>query len=248
MLVKSPGPGAGAPIGFSGPRVSPWGDEGQPRRRGPARRGGGAIPTTPHLKPRPRPRRLSGAARRETLLDAAAETAAELGLDHVTMERVAERVGVHKKVAYLYFPNRDAVLVALFEREHRRLDAEVASATEPCVTFEEKIRAIVATYLTAIQSERLHIHNVAASGLSGPILEYQQRRSQDVIEYFVELIRSRASVSEQAARAGAIVFIYGLEGLIIQARERGGDPRQLEDLYVGMSAAALERLERDAPA
>ena len=55
------------------------------------------------------------------------------------MEHVAEHVGVHKKVAYRFFPNRDALLVALFTRENDRLDAVIAERVEEVRTLDAKL-------------------------------------------------------------------------------------------------------------
>ncbi len=198
-----------------------------------------------HEAPR---RRLTGEQRKQTLLDAAAEIAMEAGLDHVTMERAAEWVGVHKKVAYRYFPNRDALLVALFERENTLFDYEVAVALEGCQSFEDQVRAVVRTYLSALDGGRLHVHNTAASGLSGPIVEYQAERTAGVIDYFVELMQSHGSLPPEVARTGAIVFIYGLDGLLLQRASTGADREALVETYVAMALASLDRLQRRAGA
>jgi AcrR family transcriptional regulator len=56
------------------------------------------------------------AARRQRLLDAARETFLRDGYHGATMERVAEDAGVSKQTLYNYFPDKDALFIALMER------------------------------------------------------------------------------------------------------------------------------------
>ncbi len=60
------------------------------------------------------------AARRETILDAAADCLAD-GARALTMEAVASEAEVSKGTVYLYFANKDALLAALAERNIRQL-------------------------------------------------------------------------------------------------------------------------------
>lgn len=201
-------------------------------------------PTTPDLRSDASPprRRLSGEQRRETLLDAAAVVVRGGDVDAVTMERVAEMVGVHKKVAYRFFGNRDDLLIALFSRENERLDQRVAQALEGCEQLESMLRAIVATYLGALESDELHIQNVAATGLGGAIAAYQEARAVAVIEWVADLIRSESDVGAHAAITGATVFIYGLDGLIQRSGHGEVDVRLLEDEFIAMALGALDGL------
>src|SRR3954470_25023974 len=65
------------------------------------------------------PLRADAALNRQRLLDAASELFAERGL-HVTLNDIAHHAGVGVGTAYRRFPNKEAVIDALFEQ---RLDA-----------------------------------------------------------------------------------------------------------------------------
>jgi len=54
------------------------------------------------------------AARRRTILDAAARHFAEVGFEAFSMARVGRRAGVAKGTLYLYFETREELLLALF--------------------------------------------------------------------------------------------------------------------------------------
>lgn len=57
------------------------------------------------------------ARRRESILEAAGSLCAEQSYEGVRMAAIAARAGVAKGTVFLYFPTREALFLALFERE-----------------------------------------------------------------------------------------------------------------------------------
>ena len=84
--------------------------------------------------------RIKGPARRERLLDAAAEIVLDQGVGAVTMDGVAARNGVNRAIAYRYFADRDDLLAALLDREYHRQTALIAEGLGPNATFERWLR------------------------------------------------------------------------------------------------------------
>jgi AcrR family transcriptional regulator len=68
------------------------------------------------LNPRKQPRQQRSRATVEAILDAAAHVFESDGYAPGTTNRIAERAGVSIGSLYQYFPNKDAILVALVER------------------------------------------------------------------------------------------------------------------------------------
>jgi len=99
----------------------------------------------PSQGPSSRSRRLPRDARREEFLDAAAALTLDKGLDAVTMETVARRVGVSNTLAYAYFADRYEMLVALFDRETSIIDERLRVALEAPLPFEERLRHLCET-------------------------------------------------------------------------------------------------------
>ena len=62
-------------------------------------------------------KRLSAPARREAILDAAAEVFGRLGFDGTRMEDVAKAAGIAKGLLYKHFPSKDALFEALLDRQ-----------------------------------------------------------------------------------------------------------------------------------
>ncbi len=68
-------------------------------------------------RPRKRPTHVGAANTVEAILEAAAQLLEAGGLEGYTTNHIAERAGVSIGSLYQYFPNKDAVTVALIERE-----------------------------------------------------------------------------------------------------------------------------------
>lgn len=83
-------------------------------------------------------------ARRERILDAAMELAAEGGYDAVQMREVAERADVALGTVYRYFPSKVHLLVAAMSRTFQALQESVRSNGKTG-TPEERIYRVVAT-------------------------------------------------------------------------------------------------------
>lgn len=69
------------------------------------------------LTPRKKPLQRRAQETVDTILEAAAQVFADAGYDEGTTNRIAERAGVSIGSLYQYFPNKNALLVALVERE-----------------------------------------------------------------------------------------------------------------------------------
>ena len=76
-------------------------------------------------EPRRRPRQERARATVAAILEAAAEVIDEVGWAHASTNRIAKRAGVSIGSLYQYFPNKEAILVGLFEKHHRDVHAVV---------------------------------------------------------------------------------------------------------------------------
>lgn len=113
-------------------------------------------------KPKARAAHLGPERRRPAVLDAALKLAVGQGLRAVSMEAVAQELGVTKPVVYACFPSREALLEALLEREEQRLFAGVIAALpegpdfrNPKALFDTGFRALLMTVAEHKESWRL---------------------------------------------------------------------------------------------
>ena len=139
------------------------------------------------------------AGKRERILDAAEKVFAERGFFAAKVADVAREAGVADGTIYLYFKNKDDLLVSLFEARmevvNRTLAEAVASAPSP--------RAQLAAFVHA------YLELVAAQPTAAEVLTIELRQSTKFMrEYhahgFGELLRLLAGVIARGQQAGEL--------------------------------------------
>jgi AcrR family transcriptional regulator len=96
-------------------------------------------------------KRLTSEARREHLLDVAAELMGERGFESLTIEAIRERAGISRGLAYTHFDDVDDLIFALYEREVAELDRHVEAAIGSAVSFDDKVRAGTRAYFDFVE-------------------------------------------------------------------------------------------------
>ena len=93
--------------------------------------------------------------KRELILDAAVLEIALNGYYGTTVSTIARRAGVADGTIYLYFENKEDLLVSIFERAMARFNEEAASIVhEEGAGAEDKLRRLVALHLTLLGEDR----------------------------------------------------------------------------------------------
>lgn len=152
--------------------------------------------------------------RRPQVLDSALAIAVTLGPGAVTMTSVAEHLGVTKPVVYACFATRDELLLALLEREERRLLDGVLAAlpAEPALEDPKRMlvdgfRALFKTVAERPDSWRI----VFAAGADPAVAERFQRGRALVAAQVAALMRpalSRWGVAEIDRKLPVLVEIF----------------------------------------
>jgi AcrR family transcriptional regulator len=116
--------------------------------------------------------RASAEQRRAQLLDAALRLVVTKGHRAVTMEAVAEQVGVTKPVVYGLYANRAELLAALLKREQEQalgqiLDVLPANLDDPPPDIGEALARFLGRFLPAVRAtpERWHCILMPVPGL-----------------------------------------------------------------------------------
>lgn len=89
----------------------------------------GDEPASP-LKPRKAPKQSRSAYTVDVILEGAAHILESGGMEEYTTNRIAERAGVSIGSLYQYFPSKDAVTIALIDREEKKLVVDALSALD----------------------------------------------------------------------------------------------------------------------
>ncbi|MGH3753855.1 MAG: TetR/AcrR family transcriptional regulator [Pseudonocardiaceae bacterium] len=106
------------------------------------------VPLAASRPGRARAAHLGPERRRPLILDAALEVYVERGYRGTSMQAVADAAGVTKPVVYECYPNKDELLLALLDREERRLLAAISEAL-PSNLVPGNMEAVLAAGLTA---------------------------------------------------------------------------------------------------
>lgn len=153
----------------------------------------------PTLRARKLPRQARSRETVDALLEAAAQVFERHGYAAGTTNRIAERAGVSIGSLYQYFPNKDAILLALVEQHVEEaatvlgpLAAALHSSPPP---LREGLERIVAA-MVALHAERPALHRVLfEEAPRPPALRRRLEALTTVAEQAVEAwLRSRPSV------------------------------------------------------
>ena len=143
---------------------------------------------------RARAAHLGPERRRPLILDAALEVYVEHGYKGTSMQAVADAAGVTKPVVYECFPNKDELLLALLDREERRLLGAITESL-PSNLVSDNVEAVLAAGLTAFLTGAGQAPNswrvVFDSGWgSGSVVAERVRRVRElVVGQLRELVR-----------------------------------------------------------
>jgi AcrR family transcriptional regulator len=124
------------------------------------------------VKPGKTPSQARSAWTVDIILQAAAQILEGLGEDALTTKTVAKRAGVSIGTLYQYFPNRDAILVALADREAQRIGERMLALIEQHPENTEDpgrvmVRALIRSYAARRGARRQFALRVSMTGKSG---------------------------------------------------------------------------------
>lgn len=143
----------------------------------------------------PRARRLSAEARREQLLDVAADLIVSGRVDQLTMEALGRQAGASKTLAYAYFDNLEHVVAALRQRELRQLYRLVEAAAEAATTFDARVAAAFHAYFDIVEERGLLLHQLEQFVSARPVEIAGVDDTNEFLQWLAALIRDEFGVS-----------------------------------------------------
>lgn len=99
------------------------------------------------------PRGVLAGSQRERILDATERLIAEEGAPATTIEAIVKRAGVSSVTFYEHFRNKDECFVAAFDRAVEGLSGQVRAAAPAGGSRDDRVRAVLAALLRAIDAE-----------------------------------------------------------------------------------------------
>ncbi|MGW3012718.1 TetR/AcrR family transcriptional regulator [Streptomyces sp. NPDC001219] len=182
-----------------------------------------------------RPMRADARRNYERLLTEARTAFTEHGTD-TSLEDIARRAGVGIGTLYRHFPNRTALMGAVFQGEVDALltqARELADAPQPCAALVEWLRAIIT-------------HATTYRGLSRALMTASADDSSGMARCSVPMREAGEALLTRAQQAGAVrpdVSIGDLmqltNGIALAAEESPDDP-QLADRLLTLTLRGLK--------
>ena len=90
----------------------------------------------------------------QRILDAAIKVFAEQGFFQSTIAQIAKEAGVADGTIYLYFKNKDDILVQFYQYKTRQIFERFRDAVSKPKTAEEKLRCLIRVHLQEFQADR----------------------------------------------------------------------------------------------
>jgi TetR/AcrR family fatty acid metabolism transcriptional regulator len=156
-------------------------------------------------------KRKVGADKRDRILKAAIKVFAKNGFYATRVSEIAKAAGVADGTIYLYFKNKDDVLITIFEDGIQQLLAilrEVAASDEP---FDARITRIIELQLGLLEDQR------------------------DLAEVITVNLRQSSSLLKQYAAPLFMEYIDVIAGLIREGQEQGAFRADLNPRVVARS-------------
>jgi AcrR family transcriptional regulator len=199
---------------------------GSSRRAGP----GKASPTGPAQLPRRPPRPPAGLAPRrrplqqraqatlEAILQAAASLIARDGYPSLTTNKVAERAGVSIGSLYQYFPNKEAILVALLEQHMSGVEPVIEESmrelADPEVPFAEGMRRLMVRLLDR-HRDHPRLQRALTEEVPHPshIRALHRKQDREYVTRVAHILTLRPDVRVHDTLAAAHVLVQAVSGL-----------------------------------
>jgi len=172
-------------------------------------------------EPKKRPRQERSRATVDSILQAAAQILGRDGPDHLSTNRIAARAGVAVASVYQYFPNKEAIVNALFQMQLSEERAEVASRSAGLEgqPLAEAIRVGVRSTIAVHATKPKLVNSILESmPLVGGTEAHQFAREQ-VVELVHHAMRQRSSEirSPKNLAIKAFLVVHAVEAAIHDA-------------------------------
>jgi len=184
-----------------------------------------------------------------TLLEAAAQLLQAEGEAGFSTNRIAARAGFSVGTLYQYFPNRDAIIAALAERERDAIEARIRAALAEPAEPEEAVRRIIRVLVAAFAGRRRVRRFVLLAVLRSGRLGALHAAQQSIVAAVVDAVHGRTQAPPLPA-ARRFVLTRAVMGAIRAAVLEESDllgTAAFEDELVRLVLAVLRSPPSPAP-
>jgi TetR/AcrR family fatty acid metabolism transcriptional regulator len=158
----------------------------------------------------------------QRILDAAISVFAEQGFFQSTIAQIAKAAGVADGTIYLYFKNKDDILVQFYRYKTRQIFERFRDAVNQPETAEEKLRCLICVHLQEFQKDRNMAIVYQAETHQNRRLGHDQIKEmskmyRDIISEVVELGQEEGSIRKDLYMGIVKRFINGAVDEVINS-------------------------------
>jgi len=170
--------------------------------------------------PRKRPRQQRSKDTVDTILAATTRVLKQVGFDGLTTNAVAERAGVSIGSLYQYFPNKEALVLALIDRHSEEMNAAILKelARVAQLPIAEAVRAVIELTIRAHAIDP-QLHRVLTEQVPR-IGKLARLRELDNISHRMVagmLATRRAELAVENLELAAFVLVSAIESIVHRA-------------------------------
>jgi AcrR family transcriptional regulator len=197
-----------------------------------------ARPSPARVRPRKTPLQQRSREMLETILEAATRVLIREGYTRTTTNRVATAAGISVGSLYQYFPNKDALVVALLRRHREAMARVLAShleglsdATPIEAAVRELVRAMLEAHGVNPQLHRVMIEQVLRKDARAEVGDFEPQ-VEAMLAATLRRYRDRLRVRDVDLAAFILVrLMLGVaHSVIVDHPERARDPRLADEL------------------
>jgi AcrR family transcriptional regulator len=150
--------------------------------------------------------------RRAHLLDAAGRVFARLGFDEASVDDIAFEAGIGKPTVYRYYPGKEALFQAVFERTLDELEQRLDLVLGEAGAFDERLARFLGVLIPTFRTHIVSMRDLSEGGETSKRRVFRQRRGaiEARIEALIAAARDKGEVAETTDPAIAARFMIGL--------------------------------------
>ena len=161
-------------------------------------------------------------AKYQRILDAAISVFAEQGFFQSTIAQIAKEAGVADGTIYLYFKNKDDILIQFYQYKTRQIFERFREAVSKPASAEEKLRCLIRVHLQEFQEDRnmaivyqAETHQNRTLGTE--LIKEMSKMYRDLISEIVELGQEEGAIRRDLYMGLVKRFINGAVDEVINS-------------------------------
>ncbi len=163
-------------------------------------------------------KRLKASERKATILAVAKVLFADKGYHGVSVDEIADRLGVSPAILYRHFPSKEALYAAVLNAIACKRESYVEEVVESDGSFPDMLRRLTRIYIDSVAKDPDYLRMEMQSALEGSaatqqFFENRWRPFTDFIEYSLKELASAGQVGPVNGQVASLMF----QGMIREA-------------------------------